>query len=250
MHSFILFNEFLFLIFFIKEIFRKSVSLSLLEDARESLNKGITLRSYFTKKFTNVGDSEFFFLACLIKLYCSSLKEPIFTIELSKSWIILEEAVEPSDEKKLQYYRKTFIDRLPVENRFFIFSLLKFLKLVADAQTNNVDGCMGSSNLGIVFAPSTMYDPKDPTYGVSTAPIIFSKLIDNIDSFSCFAEEDLKGNLASMAHQRHSVSGVKIQVPDEEINPRNSSGSLQVPKSSGWIAPISPTKKRKSLILQ
>ena len=42
---------------------------------------------------------------------------------------------------------------------------------------------MSSSNLGGVFAPCTLYDPKDPTYGATSAPNAFRVFIDNCNNF-------------------------------------------------------------------
>ena len=63
-------------------------------------------------------------------------------------------------------------------------TLLPFLKEVADAQVAACsNGCMNASNLGIVFAPSTVYDPEEPGFGIGAATKLFARIIENADSF-------------------------------------------------------------------
>ena len=43
---------------------------------------------------------------------------------------------------------------------------------------------MNSNNLGVVFAPCTMYDPEDPSFGALSAPRVFAALIDEASVFT------------------------------------------------------------------
>lgn len=43
---------------------------------------------------------------------------------------------------------------------------------------------MSSSNLGVVFAPCTLYAPGDPTFGATSAPKAFQRFIDNFELFN------------------------------------------------------------------
>jgi len=88
------------------EMFRISVSRSLLESLKAELNKGITLRTYL-KQLPNHGEDQFMLMASLIKTYCHELQEPAFTEEVSRKIIAVEES-GCSDQQKLEYYKKVF----------------------------------------------------------------------------------------------------------------------------------------------
>ena len=89
------------------ELFRKSVSLSLMEELKKQLNKGLTLRT-FLQRYREPGESEFMLLACLIKHYCSALAEPVFTVEVTKQIIVAQESRNTSQEEKLLLFQRYF----------------------------------------------------------------------------------------------------------------------------------------------
>merc|ERR1711862_323612 len=140
------------------------------------LNMGVTVKSYF-QRYSNPGTDEFMLLASLIKTYCFELLEPAFTVEASRKIIEAQESII-DEQEKLKIFQQIFAS-LPTPNRYFLGSLFPFLKEVSDAQiASGGDKCMSSSNLGVVFAPCTLYDPKDPTYGATSAPNAFRVFID------------------------------------------------------------------------
>ena len=89
------------------ELFRISVSASLLNEVKREINRGLTLKTYF-QRYQKPGSSEFMLLASLIKFYCNSLKEPAFTTKVAKKIIIVEESCI-EEAKKLGYYKKIFL---------------------------------------------------------------------------------------------------------------------------------------------
>lgn len=104
-------------IFLFLELFRISVSNSLLSHVQETLNQGITLRSYWSRSGKTLGSEKYHLLAVLIKTFCNELKEPAFTEDTSKKIIAVEES-SAEDEKKLIYFQKVFRNLPTVRDSF------------------------------------------------------------------------------------------------------------------------------------
>jgi len=97
-------------------------------------------------------------------------------------------------------------------------TLFPFLNEVSNAQlARGAKGCMSSANLGVVFAPCTLYSPSDPTCGATSAPIAFKRFIDNCDEFRP-REPGAPDEATSVTSATYQIQQLKKQLAAVQIS--------------------------------
>ncbi|EGG19880.1 RhoGEF domain-containing protein [Cavenderia fasciculata] len=118
-------------------IFRLSANQRVLDASKEEIETGIELD--YSELDTHV-------VACLLKLWVRNLPEPLLTWKAFDAFV----AVADLDSKQQRFQTiKQLVDRLPLENRFCMYYLMRLLTKVAD---NSATNKMTPNNISIVFA--------------------------------------------------------------------------------------------------
>ncbi|KYR00900.1 RhoGEF domain-containing protein [Tieghemostelium lacteum] len=118
-------------------IFRLSANQKSLDLAREEIETGVEL---------DYSEMDIHAVAGLLKLWVRNLPEPLLTFKYFDQFIQIAEI----DSKPQRYQAiKNIVDRLPNENRFCIYYLMRLLTKVSESSATNK---MTPNNISIVFA--------------------------------------------------------------------------------------------------
>lgn len=154
-------------------IYRISSNQSQVNKLKESIDANFTNYLTIGKDIdpSNVYESEVFCVASLLKLYFSSLPEPLFTSAASKSFI---ETVKSTDEHFIAKKLHQLVFGLPDGAYFTLRSLMFHLNKVAQHESENR---MNTKSLAIIWGPVLFNDSSTSAQDLSYKTKVVEELM-------------------------------------------------------------------------
>lgn len=154
-------------------IYRISSNQSQVNKLKESIDANFTNYLTIGKDIdpSNVYESEVFCVASLLKLYFSSLPEPLFTSAASKSFI---ETVKSTDEHFIAKKLHQLVFGLPDGAYFTLRSLMFHLNKVAQHESENR---MNAKSLAIIWGPVLFNDSSTSAQDLSYKTKVVEELM-------------------------------------------------------------------------